>query len=109
MLGDILATRLKVRGLRGVVVDGRVRDVRALKKLTGEGKEDAGFTLWNKGISTVGTGMEAQAWAWDVRIRIGGVDIDAVSFFFFPFSFAFSFAFNPLFFFFFFFFGVWGG
>lgn len=46
-----------------------------------EGQMDGGneFVIWNKAISTVGTGMEAQAWAWDVRIRIGGVGVDAVS------------------------------
>jgi len=78
VMGDILATRLKVRGVRGAVVDGRVRDLTALKELGAEGE----FVVWSRGTSTVGTGMEAKAWAVDVPLRIGMVEVRAVCGFF---------------------------
>ncbi|KAI6787725.1 hypothetical protein KC366_g18565 [Hortaea werneckii] len=86
--GDILATRLKVRGTGGIVADGRVRDVVALSELcrpssttattassnsSGEGKGGEGrpFTVWSRGTSTVGTGLAAQAWCVDVPLSLG--------------------------------------
>ncbi|KAH9840356.1 Pfam:methyltransferase 6, partial [Teratosphaeria destructans] len=30
------------------------------------------FTVWSRGTSSVGTGLEAQAWAVDVPVRVGG-------------------------------------
>ncbi|KAL1297344.1 hypothetical protein AAFC00_004889 [Neodothiora populina] len=93
VVGDILATRLKLRGVRGVVVDGRVRDLRALGRWScgssttqrggdGEGEEggkrdeDEGFVVWSKGTSTVGSGLQAKAFAVGVRLRIGVVGVD---------------------------------
>ncbi|KAI7607767.1 hypothetical protein KC346_g9938 [Hortaea werneckii] len=77
--GDILATRLKVRGVRGIVADGRVRDVVALSHLcrpssatstsSSEGR-GGGFTVWSRGTSTVGTGLAAQAWCVDVPLSV---------------------------------------
>lgn len=75
MVGDILATRLKVRGVRGIVVDGRVRDLQAMQDLT----DDGGFVVWNKATSTVGSGLEAKAWAADVPLSIGNVVVKPVS------------------------------
>ncbi|RMY84887.1 hypothetical protein D0861_06740 [Hortaea werneckii] len=86
--GDMLATRLKVRGTRGIVADGRVRDVVALAELcrpssttatiassnsSGEGRSGAEtpFTVWSRGTSTVGTGLAAQAWCVDVPLSLG--------------------------------------
>lgn len=77
-MGDILATRLRVRGVRGAVVDGRVRDLTSLAGLVSDA-EDGTFQIWNKGTSTVGTGMEAKAWAVDVPLTIGNVVVKAVS------------------------------
>ncbi|RMY38887.1 hypothetical protein D0866_02297 [Hortaea werneckii] len=78
--GDILATRLKVRGVKGIVADGRVRDIVALSELcqpsrsptgpasSSEGRE--GFTVWSRGTSTVGTGLAAQAWCVNVPLCV---------------------------------------
>ncbi|RMY42999.1 hypothetical protein D0863_16336, partial [Hortaea werneckii] len=77
--GDILATRLKVRGVKGIVADGRVRDIISLSDLcqapstastSGEGRGGAGFTVWSRGTSTVGTGLAAQAWCVDVPLSV---------------------------------------
>ena len=54
LLGDIVATRYKVRGVLGVVTDGRTRDVVGCEKLCKQG----GFTAWAKGIISCGTSTE---------------------------------------------------
>ncbi|RMY44765.1 hypothetical protein D0865_10344 [Hortaea werneckii] len=78
--GDILATRLKVRGVRGIVADGRVRDIVSLSELcqapstastsSSDGRRGEGFTVWSRGTSTVGTGLAAQAWCVDVPLSV---------------------------------------
>ncbi|RMX81435.1 hypothetical protein D0869_06814 [Hortaea werneckii] len=86
--GDILATRLKVRGVKGIVADGRVRDLVSLSELcqtsssssssstTAPGSSSDGrrggeeFTVWSRGTSTVGTGLAAQAWCVDVPLSV---------------------------------------
>lgn len=73
VLGDIIGGRLKYRGLKGVVADGRVRDIVDLGKLCEDGK----FQVWSRGISTVGTGLEAKPWCVDVPVRIGEVEVRA--------------------------------
>ncbi|RMY61486.1 hypothetical protein D0864_12929 [Hortaea werneckii] len=75
--GDILGTRLKVRGVRGIVADGRSRyrdsanrrvpPARAAVARGGRGGE---FTVWSRGTSTVGTGLAAQAWCVDVPLSV---------------------------------------
>jgi len=70
--GDILATRLKVRGVKGVVADGRVRDIVAMNDLS----RDGDFSVWSRGTSTVGTGMEAKAWCADIPLRIGDLEVN---------------------------------
>ncbi|KAK5132723.1 hypothetical protein LTR08_008689 [Meristemomyces frigidus] len=72
--GDILATRLKVRGLKGIVADGRVRDLPALGELCSS-DEGGEFQVWSRATSTVGTGLEAKAWAADVPLRVGDLDV----------------------------------
>ncbi|KAI7267199.1 hypothetical protein KC345_g7990, partial [Hortaea werneckii] len=81
--GDILATRLKVRGVKGIVADGRVRDVVALSNLckpssaTSTNGSEGGreeFTVWSRGTSTVGTGLAAQAWCVDVPLSLATTD-----------------------------------
>ena len=72
--GDILATRLKVRGVKGIVADGRVRDLPSMNGLC-SAESGAEFQVWSRGTSTVGTGLEAKAWAADVPVRVGGVEV----------------------------------
>lgn len=71
LLGDIVATRFKVRGVAGAVIDGRMRDVAGCGELCADGN----FTVWSKGLSTVGTSLEAKPWAVDVPVRVGGVEV----------------------------------
>jgi regulator of RNase E activity RraA len=71
LLGDIIATRFKVRGMVGVIVDGRMRDVAGCGELCADGK----FSVWSKSLSTVGTSLEAKTWAVDIPVQVGGVTV----------------------------------
>jgi regulator of RNase E activity RraA len=71
VLGDIVATRFKLRGVAGAIIDGRMRDVAGCAELCAE----ANFAVWSKGVSTVGTTPEAKPWAVDVPIKVGGVEV----------------------------------
>lgn len=71
LLGDIVATRYKLRGVKGVVIDGRSRDVVAC----GEICADGGFQVWSKAVSSVGTSLEAKPWAADVPLMVGKVKV----------------------------------
>ncbi|TKA81092.1 hypothetical protein B0A55_02529 [Friedmanniomyces simplex] len=72
LLGDIVATRFKLRGVLGAVIDGRARDVVACWELC----KDGGFQVHSRGLSSVGTSLEAKPWAVDVPLTIGGLRVD---------------------------------
>lgn len=71
LLGDIVATRLKVRGVVGAVIDGRARDIVSCANLCKDGK----FQVWSRALSSVGTSLEAKPWAVNVPLTIGGVEV----------------------------------
>jgi regulator of RNase E activity RraA len=73
LLGDLVASRLKYRGIKAAVIHGRVRDVASCGDLCNDGN----FQVWSKAYSTVGTGMEAKPWASDMPLQIGGLTINA--------------------------------
>jgi 4-hydroxy-4-methyl-2-oxoglutarate aldolase len=56
-LGELLATALHVRGVRGFVVDGCVRDIAELGRMA--------FPVWSAGVSALGT----------VKERLGSVNL----------------------------------
>ncbi|KAI8935391.1 hypothetical protein NX059_007973 [Plenodomus lindquistii] len=69
VVGGIMAARIKYLGAEGVVVDGRVRDLTALKATQ--------LPIWCKGTSVVGAGAETRFHARNVPVQIGETVVEA--------------------------------
>lgn len=67
-----MAVRMKYLGVKGAVVNGRVRD---LGEITG-----CGLPVWAQGTSTVGSGAEAKPGLRNVPVDVGGVTVSPVCF-----------------------------
>ncbi|KAL4881725.1 hypothetical protein BJY04DRAFT_207474 [Aspergillus karnatakaensis] len=65
VVGGIMAARMKVLGIKGAVVSGRIRDLSEI--------QGSGLPVWARGTSTVGTGAEAKAGLRNVPVDVGGV------------------------------------
>lgn len=72
LLGDIIATRCKIRGIQGVVVDGRARDIASCIALCEDGK----FQCWAKGTTCAGISLEGKLYGVDVPLTIGSVTVN---------------------------------
>lgn len=71
LIGDIMVTRLKLRGVRGVVVDGRIRDVESCAACCEDGK----FQAWSNGFSAAAPSLNVVPWAVDVPLHFGSISV----------------------------------
>ncbi|KAK2589524.1 hypothetical protein QQS21_012799 [Conoideocrella luteorostrata] len=65
--GGIMALRMKIRGVEGIIVAGRVRDVEELR--------DTNMPILAHGLSTVGSGGSSVPWALQVPLEINSVKV----------------------------------
>jgi regulator of RNase E activity RraA len=64
-----MVTRLNYRGVKGVIVDGRIRDVDAISEIC----EASDFQAWAGGISAAPPSQDAVPWAVNMPLTIGNV------------------------------------
>lgn len=63
--GELLSTASQIRGARGAIIDGYVRDVRKIKQLQ--------FPLWCTGTKPVDSAGRGLTLAFDCAVKCGGV------------------------------------